>query len=70
MSEHPTILITGGTRRLGKAIAQHYAQLGWRLVLCFARDSDAAQAARNELSSSATSVRIIRCDTGESKQVR
>jgi NAD(P)-dependent dehydrogenase (short-subunit alcohol dehydrogenase family) len=69
MSDHPTILITGGTRRLGKAIGEHYARLGWRLVLCYARDRDAAEETRSSLAAEATSVRIIQCDTGEPEQV-
>lgn len=27
-----TILITGGARRLGRALVEHYAQLGWRVL--------------------------------------
>jgi 3-oxoacyl-[acyl-carrier protein] reductase len=69
MSDHPTILVTGGTRRLGKAIARHYAQRGWRLVLCYASDRDAAEATRASLAGVATGVRTIRCDTGDATQV-
>ena len=69
MSDHPTILITGGTRRLGKAIARHYAQLGWRLVLCYASDAGAAEEARSSLSGTAESVRVVQCDTGDAEQV-
>ena len=69
MSEHPTILITGGTRRLGKEIARHYVHLGWRLVLCYLSDVDAAQEARSSLASVAKSVRIVQCDIGDAGQV-
>lgn len=69
MSDHPTILITGGTRRLGKAIARHYAQPGWRLVLCYAGDRDAAEITRSALSATAKGVRIVQCDTGDAHQV-
>jgi len=69
MSDHPTILITGGTRRLGRAIAQHYAQLGWRLVLGYLSDDAAAEAARDSLAGIARGIRIFQCDTGEAEQV-
>jgi 3-oxoacyl-[acyl-carrier protein] reductase len=69
MSDHPTILITGGTRRLGKAIARHYAHRGWRLVLCYASDREAAEATRASLVGVAKGVRTIRCDTGDATQV-
>jgi len=59
MSDHPTILITGGTRRLGKAIARHYAHRGWRLVLCYAGDREAAEATRASLVGVAKGVRTI-----------
>jgi hypothetical protein len=53
MSDDRTILITGGMRRLGKAIALHFVQLGSRLVPCYANDADAAESARSSPSGAA-----------------
>ena len=68
MPEAKTILITGGTRRLGKAIAAHYAAQGWRLVLSYLSDDGAAELTRSELQGAATSVRVARCDTSSHAQ--
>ena len=43
------VLVTGGARRLGAAIARAVAADGWRVVIHYGRSADAAQALAREL---------------------
>ncbi|MCS7176616.1 MAG: SDR family oxidoreductase [Candidatus Kapabacteria bacterium] len=39
----PTAIITGGTRRLGKALAENFARQGWNVVIHYYRSEEGAQ---------------------------
>ncbi len=54
------LLVTGGGRGIGAAVARHAAQRGWRVAINYARDSLAAE----------TLVRTIEADGGEAFAVR
>ena len=45
------VLITGGTKVIGRAVAECLAKSGYQLVLTFASDVEAAERARTELAS-------------------
>ncbi len=49
MSERPVALVTGGARRLGRAIALELAAHGWDVALHYRASADAAQATLHEL---------------------
>ncbi len=55
------VLITGGSRGLGFAIAQEVARLGARIVIC-ARDERELQIAREQLQRGGSEVLAITCD--------
>ena len=59
-----TVLITGGTKGVGLAIAAHLAQPGNRIVLNYLKDADAAESARSRLASLGASVQTIQGDVG------
>ena len=63
------VLITGGSRGLGLAIARELARRGSRLVLC-ARNADELERARQSVAELGADVFAMTCDVGERSQVR
>ncbi len=62
------VLITGGSRGLGLALAQEFGRHGCRLALC-ARDADELSRAREGLQASGFEVHTVACDLTETAQV-
>lgn len=62
------VLITGGSRGLGLALAREFASRGCDLILC-ARSSDELERAKTDLSSFPVRVVTIRCDVTDATQV-
>jgi NAD(P)-dependent dehydrogenase (short-subunit alcohol dehydrogenase family) len=60
-----TIVVTGGTKGIGLAIAERLAQSGKALVLGFVADDAAAAAARERLNITGAKVSTVRADVGE-----
>ena len=63
-SEQMTIVITGGTRGIGLAIANRLAKPGVRLVLGYHTNDDAAAKASEELAAKGAEVTTLRADIG------
>ncbi len=57
-----TILVTGGTKGIGLAIAKRLAQSGRHLVLAYLSDGKAAALAKEELESSGAKIDAVRAD--------
>jgi NAD(P)-dependent dehydrogenase (short-subunit alcohol dehydrogenase family) len=62
------VLITGGSRGLGLALAREFAQAGCRLVLC-ARDAQELEHARDDLARRGVDVLVVPCDVTDQEQV-
>jgi NAD(P)-dependent dehydrogenase (short-subunit alcohol dehydrogenase family) len=62
------VLITGGSRGLGFAIAREFASLGSRVVIC-AREQDELERAAAELRRSGADVLEVQCDVANQDQV-
>jgi NAD(P)-dependent dehydrogenase (short-subunit alcohol dehydrogenase family) len=60
-----TILIAGGTKGIGFAIAERLARPGTRLVLAYRADETAAAAAHERLSQLGALVQTVQADIGE-----
>ena len=58
----PSILITGGAKRIGSVIARHFGQAGWHVVLHYGQSRDAAEALATEVPSAET----VSCDLADS----
>ena len=54
MSTKPSVLITGGAKRIGAAMAQRFADAGWHVVIHYGRSRDAARALAERLPSAET----------------
>ncbi len=55
-------IITGGTRGIGLAIAKRLASDGWDLLLTYRGDTEAANAAEQELATTGSNVKVIAGD--------
>jgi NAD(P)-dependent dehydrogenase (short-subunit alcohol dehydrogenase family) len=62
------VLITGGSRGLGLALATEFSGLGCRIAIC-ARSERELEAARTSLSSRGADVAAFRCDITDNAQV-
>lgn len=60
-----TILITGGTKGIGLAIAERLAKPGETLALAYHSDAAAAEAAKGRIAAKGAAVQTIRTDVGD-----
>lgn len=58
------ILVTGGTKGIGLAVAAAFAESGTDVFVNYHSDEKAAEAARNRLSATGARVHLIRADAG------
>lgn len=70
MPNDKTILVTGSSRGIGKAIALALAQEGWDIVLHCRQRREEAQAVAEEVQSFGVSCRIVQCDVSNREQTR
>ena len=63
------VLITGGSRGFGLAIAEEFARMGSKLVLC-SREDDELERVRQKLTEFGTQVLTVRCDVTDVEQVQ
>ena len=62
MEKEKTALITGGAKRLGKAIAEELAAMGFNIVIHYNNSQEEALALRDQLSSKGTKAFIVKAD--------
>ncbi|WP_369027293.1 SDR family oxidoreductase [Qipengyuania sp. RANM35] len=60
-SDRPSVLVTGGAHRLGKAIVQRFAAAGWHVVIHYGRSRHAAEALAETLAHAET----VGCDLAD-----
>ncbi|MGF7150011.1 3-oxoacyl-[acyl-carrier protein] reductase [Sphingomonas zeicaulis] len=57
------VLVTGGTKGIGRAVAEHLAGLGYRLALSYSGDEDAAEATRGRLTRLGADAVVIKANS-------
>lgn len=64
-----TVVITGATKGIGRALAQKFAAEGWCLALCARTASDLEQLAE-ELTGKAAKILTVPCDVSKPEQIK
>lgn len=67
--QQKTVIITGGSRGLGLALAEEFAREGANLVLC-ARDAEELTQAQSKLSSYSVEILTVPCDVSQPEQAQ
>lgn len=65
-----TVLITGGTKGVGRAIAQEFLQKGYEVILNYCHDEDAALATQSEFNLLGYCPVLMRADVSDETQVK
>ena len=60
-TNRPAVLVTGGAKRLGAAIAKTFGAAGWHVIIHYRRSADAAE----RLAAALPSAETIRCDLAD-----
>jgi 3-oxoacyl-[acyl-carrier protein] reductase len=63
------VLVTGGTRGIGRAAALAFAQAGAQVAVTYAGDEDSAARVRRQLADSAADALVLKADGGQKDQV-
>ena len=69
MGEKKTVLITGGTRGIGKETAKIYAKKGYNLVLNYVSDKTNVEEIRKQMSELGSEVLIVKADVSKADEV-
>ncbi len=64
-----TVLITGGTKGIGKAVAQEFLQQGYEVILNYFHDEESALATQSEFNMQGYCPVLMRADVSDEKQV-
>ncbi len=65
-----TVLITGGTRGIGKAVAQAFLERGYEVILNYCHDEEAALATQSEFNMLGYCPVLMRADVSDEEQVK
>ncbi len=65
-----TVLITGGTKGIGKAVAQEFLQRGYEVIINYFHDEETAIATQSEFNMQGYCPVLMRADVSDEEQVR
>ena len=66
----PVVLVTGGAKRIGKAISLAFAKAGWRVAIHFNSSQSDANETLSELLACGTDAMMLQADLGDETQTR
>lgn len=69
MSERPVLLVTGGSRGIGAAVARKAAQAGWDLLINYVSSQEAAETLAGEIRLQGIRAEIVQGDTGSEEGI-
>jgi 3-oxoacyl-[acyl-carrier protein] reductase len=62
------VIVTGGARRIGRAVALSLADLGWRAAICYRSSEDDARTTAEALAAKGVDAFAERCDVSHAAQ--
>lgn len=65
-----TVLVTGGSRGIGRAICIAFARAGYDVAFCYSKDDDGARETERLIEKKGAGAQVFRCDVSDEKQVR
>lgn len=63
------VLVTGGSRGIGRAVCLEFARAGYDVAFCYSKDASGAEETAWLLGSLGAGVQAFRCDVSDEKQV-
>src|SRR5574341_1181768 len=68
--EGPVVLVTGGSRGIGKAVALRFAETGSKLLINFFQDREAAEKTAREVADKGAEALPFQADVKDPEQIR
>lgn len=65
-----TVLVTGGSRGIGRGICVAFARAGYDVAFCYSKDEDGAHETARLIEKEGAGAQVFRCDVSNEKQVR
>lgn len=69
MNNNKTVLVTGGTRGIGKAVATLYAKNGYNVIINYVSDKTDIEKLKNEFNEYDTELLLIKADVSKNEEV-
>ena len=69
MTNNKNLLVTGGATRIGRAIAEHFAERGWNIAIHYFRSSSKAKELKKIIEQHWVKVVLIKADLKDPRQV-
>ena len=64
-----TVLVTGGSRGIGRAICVSFAKAGYDIAFCYQKDEEGARQTQELIEREGSGASVFRCDVSDERQV-
>lgn len=68
--EHKVVLVTGGAKRIGRAMSLHMASCGWDIVVHYNKSKNEAEEIHEEIAKLGSRCFLVQAELSDEKQVR